>query len=374
MTYNTANTASEIERYMIELLNAERAARGIDTLQIEQNLNESAEQHSQWMLQANVFSHTGKNNSEHEDRIKDAGFDMSGSWRTGENLAMRSINDNGSFKDEVDAMMEGLMNSPGHKANILRESFDYIGIGIEVGFYTEGGVTYQVLMATQNFGATSETVLLDWETGTNASDKLSGTKTGDLIRGKAGNDTIVGGAGQDVLEGQAGNDKLDGGGGGDELNGGTGRDTLLGGAGQDSATGGGGQDTARGGKGGDVIKGGTGNDKLFGQAGADKLYGQADNDRLDGGTGNDLMDGGAGKDTFVFRQGGGKDKVADFNKSQDRIELDASLWNDAHGKYKAIDKYAEVTDAGVLFDFGTDELLLKGLGSINGLEDRIDLI
>lgn len=368
------NTASELERYMAELVNAERAKVGLDPLQIEQNLNESAELHSEWMLSADVFSHTGKNGSTHGERIEDAGFDLSGAWGTGENIALYSVNNNGSFKDEVDAMMEGLMDSPGHKANILRESFDYIGIGIELGYYTEGGTTYHVLMATQNFGATSESVLLDWENGTSAADKLSGTSTGDFIRGKGGNDTIAGGAGQDVLEGQSGHDKLNGGGGGDELNGGSGRDTLLGGKGQDYAAGGSGKDTTKGGNGADIAKGGAGNDKLFGGAGADKLYGQGDHDRLDGGKGNDLLNGGDGKDVFVFRKGTGTDKITDFDRSEDRLELDASLWDDAHGRLKAVSNYAEVTDKGVLFDFGAQELLLKGLTTTEDLELRIDLI
>ena len=372
MTYNTA---SEIERYMVELINAERAAVGLHALQIEQNLNESAEKHSEWMLEADIFSHTGKNNSKHEERIEAAGFDMSGYWRTGENIALQSIDNDGSFRDEVEAMMQGLMNSPGHKANILREAFDYVGIGIELGYYTQGGQTYHVLMATQNFGATSENVLLDWATGTRGADRIAGTGADDLIRGGGGGDQIRGGAGKDVLEGQRGNDRLMGGGGNDELKGGLGRDVLLGGAGRDAASGGGGADTAKGGLGADVLRGGAGADRLFGQGGNDRIFGQGGNDRLDGGKGRDILNGGVGQDTFVFRDGYGKDKIIGFNRGQDRIELDDALWSGTLNKAQVVDTFARVTDTGVLFDFdGTDDLLLRGLSSTDGLESRIDLI
>ena len=324
---------------MAELINAERAKVGRDPLQIEQNLNKSAELHSAWMLNADVFSHTGKGGSSNGERVKDAGFDMSGSWQIGENIALYSINNNGSLRDEVEAIMDGLMNSPGHKANILRDSFDYIGIGIEVGFYTQGGQTYEVLMATQNFGATSGSVILDGATGTANADKLTTTTTVDAISGGAGNDKLFGSAGSDLVKSGAGSD------------------LVMSRAGDD------------------VVKSGTGGDRIFGQAGQDRLYGQAGNDRLDGGTGRDVMNGGAGRDTFVFRNGNNKDKIADFNKSQDRILLDDDLWAGTLGKAKMVDIYAKVTSNGVLFDFaGNDDLLLKGLDSADGLESLITLI
>ena len=58
MTY-----ASDLEIYMLELINAERTSRGLNPLRLETNLNEAAETHSEWMLSANVFSHTGEGNS-----------------------------------------------------------------------------------------------------------------------------------------------------------------------------------------------------------------------------------------------------------------------------------------------------------------------
>ena len=57
------STASALEREMLALINQERTSRGIDPLRLELNLNVSSEQHSDWMLAADVFSHTGQNDS-----------------------------------------------------------------------------------------------------------------------------------------------------------------------------------------------------------------------------------------------------------------------------------------------------------------------
>jgi uncharacterized protein YkwD len=121
--------ASEIERYVARLANEERVERGLDPLRIELNLNRSAELHSRWMLESDIFSHTGVNGSDHDDRIRAAGFDMTGSWRTGENLGVKSIGGPAGYFDEIDAIHEGWMNSPGHRANILGE-YEVLGVGV----------------------------------------------------------------------------------------------------------------------------------------------------------------------------------------------------------------------------------------------------
>jgi Ca2+-binding RTX toxin-like protein len=81
----------------------------------------------------------------------------------------------------------------------------------------------------------------------------------------------------------------------------------------------------------EITLGAGGKDKLTGLAGADTLDGGADNDTLDGGAGADLLIGGAGADSligglgadvFVFRPGGGADKVKGFDAG-DRIDVSA---------------------------------------------------
>ena len=85
-------------------------------------------------------------------------------------------------------------------------------------------------------------------------------------------------------------------------------------------------DTLSGGAAADRLTGNAFANKLFGNAGNDKLAGGAGNDTLDGGAGKDVLSGGAGRDTFVFkahRPGSAHaDKITDYNKAQDSIQLD----------------------------------------------------
>ena len=71
--------ANPLEWLMLDLINAERAAIGLDPLQLELRLNEASEDHSQWLPQQDVFSHTRASGSSAGDRMEDAGFQFSGS-------------------------------------------------------------------------------------------------------------------------------------------------------------------------------------------------------------------------------------------------------------------------------------------------------
>ncbi|WP_050603990.1 CAP domain-containing protein [Ruegeria sp. 6PALISEP08] len=151
------STASSIEQEMLTLINAERTARGLNTLQLETQLNDSSEDHSTWMLNTDTFSHTGSGGSSATQRMEAAGLDLEGNWRTGENIAWQSERGAPGISDDVAQLHQNLMNSPGHRANILNPDFEYIGIGIETGDM-QG---FDAVMVTQNFAATDAAVMLD---------------------------------------------------------------------------------------------------------------------------------------------------------------------------------------------------------------------
>ncbi|MEM6743637.1 MAG: CAP domain-containing protein, partial [Pseudomonadota bacterium] len=288
--------ATSLERYMLRLVNDARAARGLGNLRLERDLNESAEDHSAWMLRADRFSHTGARDSTAAERMERAGFDFDGDWRAAENLAWTSLGGASGFKDETAALHQALMNSPDHRDNILDPKLEYIGIGIVDGVYRGD----RVLMITQNFAATDAPVRLDLGAGaktagpTNGPDMLSGTRRSDTLAGKRGDDELTGGGGDDRLSGDAGDDALIGGKGRDHLIGGSGRDRLEGGAGNDR------------------LDGGRQADALDGGAGEDRLRGGAGQDQLAGGRGDDQLSGGGGRDVFVFDLGDGQDAALDF--------------------------------------------------------------
>ncbi|MTE00738.1 hypothetical protein GIY56_10590 [Paracoccus sp. YIM 132242] len=401
--------ASADERYFATLVNQARRAEGLAPLTLEKRLNDSSGAHSRWMLNADVFSHTGQGGSSARERIEAARFDLAGSWMTAENIAYVSIRGEGDLRDEIRQLHQNLMNSPGHRANIMGDAA-FVGIGLEVGFMTVGGRDYKVLMATQNFADTDGQLRLDngsflrvaepqpntamqtraaWEQGFDGrafaadapgtarnddyrlgagndsvaagdgNDWVAGRAGNDILRGAAGHDRLIGAGGSDVLDGGPGNDTLQGGDGLDRLSGGTGNDMLWGDAGNDSLWAADGSDRLLGGLGNDVLAGGTGNDWLSGDAGHDTLSGGEGNDMLRGGAGRDLLNGGAGADSFVFSIGSGADTVQGYQHGIDRLIIDADRL-DADPAVFMRDHMAR-TAAGIVIDLGGgDRILVAG--------------
>jgi hypothetical protein len=136
------------EQYMLELINAERAAVGARPLVLDDALQTSSEGHSRWMMSSDSFSHQGLNGSSPHGRMEAAGYQFSGAYGSGENIAWVSLRAPDGYVDEVQLMHQNLMNSPGHRANILNPAFEEIGIGIEIGDL-QG---WNAAIVTQNFG------------------------------------------------------------------------------------------------------------------------------------------------------------------------------------------------------------------------------
>jgi Ca2+-binding RTX toxin-like protein len=83
----------------------------------------------------------------------------------------------------------------------------------------------------------------------------------------------------------------------------------------------------RGRGGNDTLIGGNSDDAIFGDFGNDLLKGGDGDDTLTGGNGRDVMRGGLGSDTFDFNKtnesavGGQRDRIEDFSKVEDFIDL-----------------------------------------------------
>ena len=122
---STKNSVDELsENKMLGLVNDERTSRGLKPLQMDKKLQGVARAHSKDMLEKGYFSHTSQDGKSPFDRMHDAGITF---LVAGENLALAP---------DVDIAHNGLMNSPGHRANILTADFGKVGIGvIDVGVY-----------------------------------------------------------------------------------------------------------------------------------------------------------------------------------------------------------------------------------------------
>jgi uncharacterized protein YkwD len=131
------------------LLNGERADRGLTPLRTDSQLQRAALAHGADMVERSYFSHTGRNGSQVADRIRAAGYLAdSVSWRVGENLAWGT-----GDLSTPQTIMKAWMDSPGHRANILRADYREIGLGVVGGnpsgsegatFVTEFGLVRQL--------------------------------------------------------------------------------------------------------------------------------------------------------------------------------------------------------------------------------------
>lgn len=136
----TNRTNSAIESEIIRLVNAERARAGLPAVRVSGQLNFAADLHSRDMAATRTMAHElfGTTQPLPTDRLDMAGYDdwtYSYSW--GENVAAGYAS--------AQAVMNGWMNSPGHRANILNGSFTEIGVSVRA---DSNGTLY----FTQNFG------------------------------------------------------------------------------------------------------------------------------------------------------------------------------------------------------------------------------
>ena len=148
--------ASANEQFLLELINAERAKVGAQPLAFDGDLNEASELHRQWMIATDTFSHTGSGGSSFTTRITNAGYQFTGAWTAGENIAWASLRGAPGYQDEVQLLHTNLMNSSGHKANILNANFKEVGLGLEVGQYG----SWQAAFITEDFAKSGTATFL----------------------------------------------------------------------------------------------------------------------------------------------------------------------------------------------------------------------
>lgn len=130
---NTPNDASSIQSEVLRLVNIERSKEGLSSLKLSNELSSVATKKSQDMADNNYFSHTSPTYGSPFDMMKQFGINYTSA---GENIAQGY--------NSAEAVMNGWMNSPGHKANILSSNFGTLGVG----YVNKGGTTYWTQMFT----------------------------------------------------------------------------------------------------------------------------------------------------------------------------------------------------------------------------------
>lgn len=122
---------------VLNFTNEARKKEGLPMLLLNTQLNKTAQLKLEDMFKRQYFEHESPTGENVDYWANEAGYKF---IILGENLAL------GDFKDDS-ALVEGWMNSPGHRANILNRQYTQIGIAVGKGKF-EGKVTW---LAVQHF-------------------------------------------------------------------------------------------------------------------------------------------------------------------------------------------------------------------------------
>ncbi|MCT7966894.1 CAP domain-containing protein [Laspinema sp. D1] len=342
---------SEFLNRVVELTNAERAQRGLDPLTFNPQLAAAAQVHSVNMGMRDFIAHTDPvDRSSAADRVMSQGYD----YRTvAENVA--------AGEPTPEQTVQGWMDSPSHRANILSPAVTEIGVGYHFQTNDTGNVNFshywtQVFATPMRIATpTNNPASAGPQTSTSTpplqpevtpisdplppnpqasgrpeipaftppptegvtviSEPLTPNNQGffDLV----GNSSVVqlapgalngyqfglrGLAGDDIIIGSNDGELINGNQGRDRIYGTGGNNFMRGGMDDDTLVGADGNDTINGNQGNDAIFGGNGQNLLRGGQGNDSLYGGSANDVLMGDFGTDVLTGGAGADLFVLRR------------------------------------------------------------------------
>jgi Cysteine-rich secretory protein family len=114
------------EQQVFELTNQERAKNGLSPLKINAELNYAADKYAEEMSKRRVLSHTGPDGSKPWDRAETVGYEAR---MMGENIA--------AGQRTPEQVVKGWMDSPGHRANILRSQYTDIGVGFYNNYWVQ---------------------------------------------------------------------------------------------------------------------------------------------------------------------------------------------------------------------------------------------
>jgi Ca2+-binding RTX toxin-like protein len=410
----------EAARYGIDL-NAGLAAGSISTaskqvLAPNALLENAAIGHSQWMLAADVFSHTGNGGTTPSQRATSAGYGWS---NVGENLSWRGSTGTIDFNTIAATHHEDLFRSAGHRQNMLNDAYQEVGIAQEAGAFLLDGRNYNSSMLTELYGRPSTAKVFLTGVVYNDSNADSYYSIGEGIAGAvfsaqglmaqtataggyalaltaASTVAVTGSVGAmnyafsvamstgnvkaDIVNGRVlyssgsvtlslgihevrllGNLSL-------FAKGTNTADALFGNAGGNRLDGSNGDDILRGLGGNDVLFGGAGNDNLQGATGADVFV---------GGLGNDILTGGVGRDAFHFHNNLGRDVVTDFSlAASERLIFDDQIWGGTVlTAQQVVSQFAHVVAGNVVFEFSANEAItLLGVSSTANLAAAITII
>lgn len=120
---------------LVELVNQDRSSNALVRLQVNEKLVKAAQLKADHMAKNGYFAHIGPNGEDVRSFLNDVDYDF---LRAGENLAVKF-----NSSEEVE---KAWMESPSHRANLLKPEFSEIGIATAEGLYKGKTTTFVVQM------------------------------------------------------------------------------------------------------------------------------------------------------------------------------------------------------------------------------------
>ncbi|MDQ0272399.1 CAP domain-containing protein [Cytobacillus purgationiresistens] len=114
------------EKQIVDISNVIRHRNGLEPLEWDAQTAEVALGHSVDMFESEEFSHTSEKFGELSDRLKAGGVAY---LSAGENIAANYV--------DAPAVVEGWINSKGHRDSLLNDQFTHIGVGVYKKQYTQ---------------------------------------------------------------------------------------------------------------------------------------------------------------------------------------------------------------------------------------------
>ncbi|MDR2183909.1 MAG: CAP domain-containing protein, partial [Clostridiales bacterium] len=136
--YSQSQIVTIWEEEIFRLTNIERANHGVSPLTFHAAMSTAARGHSNDMLVNNMRGHIGSDGSRVGDRLTRAGVNNFSGWS--ENVSYRTSTPH--------AVVQGWMNSPDHRRNILNSNRTHIGVGVAFSF---DGLNVTRAVHTQKF-------------------------------------------------------------------------------------------------------------------------------------------------------------------------------------------------------------------------------
>jgi uncharacterized protein YkwD len=122
----TVVPADEAEKRLLALMNRDRQAAGLSALVWDDRVADVARKHSEEMRRTKVVAHISPTTGSAADRVKAAG------------IKTAVVLENVARAYGVGEAHDGLMNSPGHRANLMSSAATHVGVGVVLGDEVSG--------------------------------------------------------------------------------------------------------------------------------------------------------------------------------------------------------------------------------------------